>query len=254
MEVLIEFFLKLAEGIAGPERGRRFFPLVMTIFIFIVAANWLGILPGFGTIGRIEAPEEVILHAEEDLDVGEELDLDEIKLHVFDGDGSVAVMSFGSVDDEITASEFVKQGVEEGKRVGVLVPFLRGANTEVNTTLAIALVAMFMVHFWGIRTLGFFGHVGKFITFRGGPVGMFVGILEGISEVARILSFTFRLFGNIFAGEVLLIAIAFLLPLIGIIPFMGLELFVGIIQAFIFSMLTLVFAAMATVSHRAEEH
>ena len=81
-----------------------------------------------------------------------------------------------------------------------------------------------------------------------------MGILEAISEVARVISFTFRLFGNIFAGEVLLVAMSFLLPLIGIIPFLGLELFVGVIQAFIFSMLTLVFAAMATVSHGAEEH
>jgi F-type H+-transporting ATPase subunit a len=75
-----------------------------------------------------------------------------------------------------------------------------------------------------------------------------------ISEVARLISFTFRLFGNIFAGEVLLIAMGFLVPLVGIIPFLGLELFVGMIQAFIFSMLTLVFATMATVSHGDEAH
>ena len=133
-------------------------------------------------------------------------------------------------------------------------PFLRSANTDVNMTLAIALVAMFMVHMWGFTTLGFFGHMGKFINFRSGPIGLFVGVLEAISEVARVISFTFRLFGNIFAGEVLLVAMAFLLPLVGIIPFLGLELFVGMIQAFIFAMLTLVFATMATVSHVADEH
>ena len=83
---------------------------------------------------------------------------------------------------------------------------------------------------------------------------MFVGILEGISEIARVISFTFRLFGNIFAGEVLLVAMIFLVPLVGIIPFLGLELFVGLIQAFIFSMLTLVFASMATVSHKPGGH
>jgi len=142
----------------------------------------------------------------------------------------------------------------DDKQAGVLVPFLRSANTDVNTTLAIALVAMFMVHFWGFTTLGFLGHIGKFLNVRAGPIGLFVGILEAISELARVISFTFRLFGNIFAGEILLVAMAFLIPLVGIIPFLGLELFVGMIQAFIFSMLTLVFATMATLSHDQEAH
>ena len=254
IEAMIEFFLGLAGSVAGRERARRFFPLVVTIFLFIVTANWLGVLPGFGTIGRIETAEEVIHHAEEEADAGEEVDLDKIRLQVFDDSGSVGVIPFGSVDDEITAKELEEHGVEEGKQAGILVPFLRSANTEVNTTLAIALVAMFMVHYWAFRALGFFGHIGKFINLKGGLIGVFVGVLEAISEVARVISFTFRLFGNIFAGEVLLVAMAFLLPLIGIIPFLGLELFVGIIQAFIFSMLTLVFAAMATISHGTEEH
>ena len=255
VEVVIEFFLNLAESVAGRDRARRFLPLVMTIFLFIVTANWLGILPGYGTIGRVESAEEVVHHAEQELEEGEEVDLDAIKLQVFDGDGSFAIMPFGSVDNQITAAELDEEKLErEGQQAGLLVPFLRSANTDVNTTLAIALVAMFMVHFWAFRTLGFFGHIGKFINIKGGPIGMFVGLLEGISEIARVISFTFRLFGNIFAGEVLLVAMIFLIPLIGIIPFLGLELFVGMIQAFIFAMLTLVFASMATVSHRAEEH
>ncbi|MEC9321476.1 MAG: F0F1 ATP synthase subunit A, partial [Chloroflexota bacterium] len=95
---------------------------------------------------------------------------------------------------------------------------------------------------------------GKFFNFKDGPTGFFVGILETISEFAKVISFTFRLFGNIFAGEVLLMAMGFLLPMIGIIPFLGLELFVGLIQALIFSMLTLVFASMASVGHGDEEH
>jgi len=135
-----------------------------------------------------------------------------------------------------------------------LVPFFRSANTDINTPLAIALVAMFMVHWWGLSVLGAFGHIGKYINFRGGPIGLFVGLLEAVSEVARVISFTFRLFGNIFAGEVLLVAMMFLLPLIGLVPFLGLELFVGLIQAFIFAMLTLVFAATATVGHNGEGH
>ena len=254
IEAFVEFFLNLSESIAGPEKARRFLPLVMTIFLFIVTANWLGILPGFGTIGRIETRDEIVHHAEKEADDDEVVDLDKINLQIFDVGGSFAITPFGSVEDHITVAEFDRDGVEEGKQAGILVPFLRSANTEINTTLAIALVAMFMVHYWGFRTLGFFGHMGKFITFRGGPIGMFVGILEGISEVARLISFTFRLFGNIFAGEVLLIAMAFLVPLVGIIPFLGLELFVGMIQAFIFAILTLVFAAIATAGHGAEQH
>ena len=254
-EVLIEFFLNLSESIAGTERARKFFPLVMTIFFFVMAANWIGILPGFGTIGWIEPAEELIHHAEEEAGDGD-ADLEGIRLQVFEGDGGFGYMAFGSLPkDGFTAADYEEaNGAGAGKQAGHLIPFLRSANTDVNTTLAIALVAMFMVHFWGFTTLGIFGHLGKFINFKAGPIGLFVGALEGIGEVARVISFTFRLFGNIFAGEVLLIAMAFLLPLIGIIPFLGLELFVGMIQAFIFAMLTLVFATMATISHGGETH
>ena len=251
LEVIMVFFLDLVESVAGRERGRRFFPLVMTIFLFIVTANWIGILPGFGTIGRIEEPEAVVHHAQS---LNEDKSLSDIKLQIFDGDGSFALVPFGSVDDELTAEEFEEHGVDDGKQAGLLVPYLRSANTDINTTLAIALVAMFMIHYWGFSVLGFFGHIGKYLNFKEGPIGLFVGILEAISEVARVISFTFRLFGNIFAGEVLLVSLAFLLPVIGIIPFLGLELFVGVIQAFIFSMLTLVFASMATVGHGGGDH
>ena len=255
VEVFIEFFLDLCERIAGRERARRFFPLVMTIFLFIMVSNWIGILPGFGTIGWIETPKEIIHHAEEKAEkAGETVNLDSIHMQIFEGDGAFGFLSFGSVSEDITAAEYEEHhGVEEGRQAGLLVPFLRSANTDVNTTLAIALIAMVTIHFWGFSALGF-GHLGKFINFKEGPVGFFVGILEAIGEVAKVISFTFRLFGNIFAGEVLLIAMAFLFPLIGLIPFLGLELFVGAIQAFIFAMLTLVFAVMATTAHGGEHH
>ena len=257
VEVFLEFFLDLCERIAGHERARRFFPLVMTIFLFIMVSNWIGILPGFGTIGWIEPGKYVIKHAEEKAEkAGQSVNYDDIHLQIFEGDGAFGYLSFGSVNKEIgdiSATEYKANGSPEGKRAGLLVPFLRSANTDVNTTLAIALIAMVTIHFWGFSALGF-GHLGKFINFKEGPVGFFVGILEAIGEVAKIISFTFRLFGNIFAGEVLLIAMAFLFPLIGLIPFLGLELFVGAIQAFIFAMLTLVFAVMATTAHGGEHH
>ena len=151
-----------------------------------------------------------------------------------------------------------------GKRAGILVPYLRGSSTDLNMTLAIAIFAMFSVQFWGIKTLGIGGYWDKFVgnPFKRNPIDLFVGLLELVGEFIKIISFTFRLFGNMFAGEILLISMGFLFPLIGMIPFIGLELFVGFIQAIIFSVLTLMFGAFAIMPHHhpegdhhnAEEH
>lgn len=128
------------------------------------------------------------------------------------------------------------------------VPFLRSANTDLNTTLALALISVVTTQIIGISTIGFFQQVNKYLNFKS-FIGFFVGILETISELSRIISFSFRLFGNIFAGEVLLVVIAFLIPFVAPVPFYGLEVFVGFIQALVFAMLTLVFMTMATVEH-----
>ena len=152
------------------------------------------------------------------------------------------------VKDVIKNDSLIAEGEHEGKKAGRLLPLFRGANTDLNTTLAIAIVAMFFVTYWGISELGLKLYGSKFINFSS-PIMLFVGLLELIAEFARVVSFTFRLFGNMFAGEVLLIAMMFLLPFIGIVPFMGLELFVGVIQAFIFSMLTLIFGVTAIAAH-----
>jgi F-type H+-transporting ATPase subunit a len=110
-----------------------------------------------------------------------------------------------------------------------------------------------MTQVYGIQALGAGSYFSKFLNLKGGFIGIFVGLLEAIGEVARVLSFSFRLFGNIFAGEVLLATMAFLIPWVAAVPFMGLELFVGLIQALIFAMLTLVFMTMATMSHEGHE-
>lgn len=254
VEMTLEFFLNIAQSIAG-KNARRFFPLVMTIFLFIIVNNWIGILPGFGTIGWVESPGKAIHHAEEAAErQGEHVDLETVDLHVFEGTGGLVLLPPGSVDNHISAADYERgEGFDEERQTpGVLIPYLRSANTDINTPLALALVAMFMIHWWGIRSLGIFGHVGKFINLRQGPIMLVVGLLEIIGELARIVSFTFRLFGNIFAGEMLLIIMAFLLPVIGIIPFLGLEIFVGFMQAVVFAVLTLVFASMAVISH--DEH
>ena len=194
-----------------------------------------------------------------------ESDLRQIMEAIHDGDDldnhSILERIHEDIEEGVVQDSEYKDGYFNGKTIGLLVPFLRGASTDINTTLAIAIVAMFTVQVWGIRALGVRGYGGKFFVnpISQGPIATFVGILEGFGELTRTLSFTFRLFGNMFAGEILLIAMAFLLPLIGIIPFMGLELFVGLIQGYIFAMLTLVFGVMAVASHgdhdsHAEDH
>jgi len=295
LEVIVEFFIKLGEAAAGGRQGRRYLPLVLSIFLVVVVNNWIGVLPGVGTIGWIETSEEFVEHREHAIEEAEhdgtEADFKDPDLVVFNGGvGGIKWIGFGqtsqdaiplaslSIDEEshdLALDESMLEQDDDGdlviddgllrdlspggdldlaKDVGILVPFLRGANTDVNNTLAIALVAMITVQIWGFRSLGFRGYGGKFINIKQGPIYFFVGILELVGELARTISFTFRLFGNMFAGEVLLVAMAFLFPLIGIIPFIGLELFVGVIQAFIFAMLTLVFGVMASLGHAEEEH
>lgn len=135
--------------------------------------------------------------------------------------------------------------IEHGQEV--FVPLLRGATADLNITLGLAIFAVATVQLLGYKNLGF-KYFKKFFNFTN-PINAFVGLLELISEFAKIVSFAFRLFGNIFAGEVLLLVMAFLLPIFAPLPFIGLELFVGFIQALVFAMLTLVFINIATSEH-----
>jgi len=132
----------------------------------------------------------------------------------------------------------------------ILVPILRSTFADVNMTLALAAISVVACQFFGFAMLGMKGYGGKFFInpFKD-PIGSFVGILELMSEVSKMISFTFRLFGNVFAGEVLLLVITFLVPYIAPMPFYGLEIFVGFIQALVFSFLTLVFLKIATTPH-----
>jgi len=210
VEALLEILINFVEDTAGKGYGRKFFPVVATIFIFVIANAWLALLPGFMTI----------------------------------------VMG------------------EEG------VPLLRSANTDVNFPLALALISFFFVEYWGFRSQGFFRYVRRFISvgglfrgfgllFRGklksglgafvtGIIEAFTGFIEIISELVRIISLTFRLFGNMTAGELLILMIIFLIPWVAAVPFYGLELFLGFVQAFIFGGLTLVFLVIAVTPR--EEH
>jgi F-type H+-transporting ATPase subunit a len=155
--------------------------------------------------------------------------------------------------EAIEAAEHEYAG--EGEKLGVLFPYLRGINTDLMTPAAFALVAMFFIQYWGVSTLGLFRYGSKFINFRS-PIDFFVGLLELVAEFARLISFSFRLFGNMLAGEILLLAMTFLVAAASpiLVVFYGLELFVGAIQAFVFGTLTLVFGVMAISAHGPEEH
>ncbi len=208
LEFVLESLLKFCQSVAGEVNGRRFFPLVTTIFLFVIMNAWLSLLPGFGSI----------------------------TVHTAEGE----------------------------------VHLLRGANTDINLPLALALISFIFVEYFGLRSNGFrylgkFFNVGPFFRSVGqltkgklraglsglimGFINMFVGFLEALSELVRIVSFTFRLFGNMTAGEILLLIAAFLIPWIFALPFYGLELLVGFVQALIFGGLTLVFLTVATAAH-----
>lgn len=130
----------------------------------------------------------------------------------------------------------------------VFVPLFRSAASDLNFTLALAIISVFATQFIGIAAIGFAKHIGKYFSFKG-PIEFFVGVLEIVSEIAKMISFSFRLFGNIFAGEVLLIIVSFLVPIFVPLPFLMLEIFVGFIQALVFAMLTLIFISIAVVEH-----
>ena len=166
--------------------ARKYFPVVMTIFVFILSLNWVGLLPGVTSIGYYEM-------------------------------------------------------VDGAKH---LIPFLYPPATDLNITIAFAIVAFFTIEVAGVVAIGLVKYSGKFLNFH--SVGGFaLGLLELISELARLVSFSFRLFGNIFAGKTLLIVAIFFVPYIIPVPIMAFEVFVGFIQAFVFAILTLFFIKLA---------
>ena len=189
-EYLVDGSLGIMDSVLGDRRqSEKYFPLVFTIFIFILTSNWLGLLP----IGSI------VVHQ---------------------GEGTVELF--------------------------------RSPASDLNFTLALALIAMTFVNFSSAAVIGLKNRASAFFNFKG-PLQFFIGILELISEFGKIISLTFRLFGNVFAGEVLLAIIGFLVPYAVPLPFMFLEIFVGFIQAFVFAMLTTVFVAMSLVHGEGEE-
>ncbi|HUO50052.1 MAG TPA: F0F1 ATP synthase subunit A [Candidatus Paceibacterota bacterium] len=135
-------------------------------------------------------------------------------------------------------------------RAGEFIPLLRSVNSDLNTTLALAIISVFTIEIAGIVAVGLFRYAGKFINFSGHSISerilnFVVGLIELVSELSRFVSFSFRLFGNIFAGEVLLAVAGYFLPYLLPVPLMTFELFVGLVQAAVFALLTLFFVKLA---------
>jgi F-type H+-transporting ATPase subunit a len=136
---------------------------------------------------------------------------------------------------------------------GETAPLLRSMNTDLNVTLALTFIVMFAIEFAGIFALGIFRYAGKFINFSS-PINFVVGLIELVSELSRFVSFSFRLFGNIFAGEVLIAVVSFFVPYFLPAPLMAFEMFVGIVQGAVFALLTLFFVKMAIAEPHGSEH
>ena len=196
IEILVEGAYSACSGVVGPEMARKTFPIIATIFFFVLFNAWLALLPFYQFLGFVQDGE--------------------LKAHL-----------------------------------------LRSAGTDLNMPLALALISFAFVEYWGFRVHGA-GYLKKFFAlgnlFRLRPSGLidvFVGFLELISELVRVVSFTFRLFGNMTAGEILVVMVTFLVPFVATQFVFGLELLVGLIQSIIFAGLTLVFLSVAV---RHEEH
>ncbi|MBI5470036.1 F0F1 ATP synthase subunit A [Candidatus Kaiserbacteria bacterium] len=138
-------------------------------------------------------------------------------------------------------------------RAGEFIPIFRSVNTDLNVTLALAIIVVIIIEVAGVIALGFFKYAGKFLNFTS-PINFVVGFIELISEISRLVSFSFRLFGNIFAGEILLAVATFFVPYILPVPLMGFEMFIGFVQAAVFSLLTLFFIKLAITDAHAEGH
>ena len=225
MEAILEVLYNLTEGSAG-KYAKMIFPWFATIMIYVLFANLLKLIPGFESIG-------VIHHAH--------------------GEGH-AIQELGGGWANLLPTKLEHDGY-------ILAPFFRGISVDLNFTASLALIAVVMIQVVGFRAQGL-GYLSKFWNTRRmfkvpffGAMDFLVGLLELISEISKILSFAFRLFGNMFAGVVLVAIVAGLLGKISILAAMVMlfELFVGVIQAFVFGMLTMVFMAQATQGH-GEEH
>lgn len=286
-EMILEGAYNFAQNIVGSgPKIREFFPFFMSFILIILLSNWMGLLPGYDSIGLWENRPHLVAEQAEARLLAEAAAAGVAPDHAAI---EQAVHEAQSAEDESNAwglrdglwlirSDNAIPGApietdSHGNAVGrnpeaadwTLVPLLRPAATDLNFTLAFALIAMFMVQYYGFKHLGF-SYISKFFPFLGKGWGAsiksnrmkaidpVVGILELISEISKIISFSFRLLGNMFAGMVLLFVMSYIMSVANL-AFFGLEIFVGLIQALVFALLMLIFMNTATEQHGdGEEH
>lgn len=256
IEMLIEYFWTSTESSAG-KYARRIFPFVMTIFFFVLGANLAKLLPFHETIGYMEP-------AHGGMTGYNTVKLLGLPIVTLDGTHPIKTRAETAKEGETAHGESDVHAEEAGHHACetdcILVPFFRGAATDLNFTFALSLITMVMVQVFGFQSLGW-SYLVKFFNFTTiinkpffGLMDTIVGVLELISELAKVLSFGLRLFGTIFAGTLLLGILGVLVPVL--IPgfLYGLETFVGLIQAYVFAALAMTFMSQATVGHHGEEH
>lgn len=243
----------------------RFFPMVGTIFFYVLFSNWLALLPGVLTVGYYLPEEQLEPPHTEEARVNNALAFtgttdtplspaDGVLAQEGGGEGEGEHEGDGQSGEESTEGE--GHAAEEAHNV--LVPYFRSPSADLNNTIVLALIAALYAQFWGVRELGgsYFAKFFPVSEFKNGVgaglIGIFVGLVEIVSELARVVSYAFRLFGNVFAGEVILLVMVFLLPVLQL-PFLALEVFIGFIQAFVFAILCMVFSSLATVAHSHDE-
>ncbi len=263
VEMIIEGAYGFVESAAG-KWARTFFPFFMTFILLILFANWLELVPGVDSIGLFETYGEVRKHqAELDAKI-ENPDISDDELHHIEDEAEHASMELNEGDLRrgvfLVAADADADGHKPDDADWTIVPFVRVAATDLNFTIAMALISVVMTQYYGLKAQGG-GYLKKFWQYDGdniasnplGAIDVVVGILEFVAEIAKILSFAFRLLGNIFAGQVLLFVMASLFPPAHL-AFTLLEFFVGAIQALVFAMLTLTFMTQATESHHDDDH
>lgn len=232
LELIVDALYGVIDGMAPSEWTKKFFIIPATIFFYVLVSNWFGLIPGLAGIGFCETPH-------------------------------------GGETEAASHATYI--GCEPGQE---LVPIFRSPSSDLNNTLMLAIFTQIAAQVFGFAALGFGGYMTKFFVFDGikaafkpdengkkggfgqlamGVIEMLVGLLELLSEFTKVIAYTFRLFGNIFAGEVMLIVLTFLVPTMITLPFLGLEVFVGAVQAFVFFILSAAFYTLAVTPHHAEE-
>lgn len=249
-EPVIAYFYDLTEQISG-SKAKTIFPWFASFFFFIFFANMIGLLPGFGTIGIWEEGAHASTTHEETAPKNAasitEDHVDETAEH--------SVPATTQAHEETAPPQNVKadEATAHTEPEKHLVPILRAATSDFNLTLALGTISIIATHIISIRYNGFFGYTKKFLSKN--PINLAIGLLEFCLEGVKIFSLSFRLFGNIFAGEIVLITVAGLFAFIAPIPFLMLETIVALVQALVFAMLTMVFMSLlATTSSEGGGH